>query len=401
MKCTRRLLYNCDTLLLSLIINVNVLRFFLNVEETSIFLYAIYIICIGALYITNKHRFISRIKSSVTIRSYCFFWALCLLYFLVTCCIFTYEYSVFCKYLVAVIIGILCVGFDTNKIKYLFILFFFINLVYTLVVFKNLDRVYSYMTGSVNYLNMTLTLGLCLSLSLCTIVLRILKKTSNKLALSFILSIIFFIAILPFPARGVMLFPPFIAVIIALCNGKNHKKALLSIFIGLTVAISIGAYFFLQNASEYALIHMTNLFEDTEDESRVWVWTTAINAIVDNYWVFWGAGLNGFRSVMGFYPHNIFFHLLADTGFIGCLAFFSFVYYVIIKYIKKTKRICSSSMEEYQWCFIAFLYYLLTFCKSFSLYESCPLLIMMSLCLCFVTTDTTKVGHHQVYLLQS
>lgn len=385
------LLHNLDTILLSLVINVNVLRFFLNIEETSLLLYTIYIICIGALYVFNRHRLKYRIHNNTTIKSYCIFWGLILLYFLVTCCISTYDYAVFGKYSVAIVISVLCLSFDKAKIKNLFFIVIFINIIYTLSIITNIDRVYAYMSGSVNYLNMTLTLGLCLSLCLASVVLIILHKMQNKLVVSIILTVFFFIAILPFPARGVMLFPPFIAIVIALINGKKHKKTLLSIFFGLAIFIFVGAYFFIQNASEYALIHMTNLFESTEEESRVGLWKTAIDAILDNFWIFLGAGLNGFKSTMDFYPHNIFFHFLADTGFVGCLGFSVFVYYIIAEYIKKGRKICSNCSEEYHWCFIAFLYYLFTFCKSFSMYDACPLLIMMSLCLCFVVSNKTVI----------
>lgn len=380
------LLHNLDTILLSLVINVNVLRFFLNIEETSLLLYTLYIICIGALYVFNRHRLKYRIHNNNTIKSYCIFWGLIWLYFLVTCCVSTFDYTVFGKYSVAIIISILCVGFDKAKIGNLFVIVIFLNIIYTLSIITNIDRVYVYMSGSVNYLNMTLTLGLCLSLCVASVVLVILHKMKNKLLVLSILTVYFFIAILPFPARGVMLFPPFIAIVIALINGKKHKKTLLSIFLGLAIFIFVGAYFFIQNASEYALIHMTNLFEDTEDESRVGLWKTAIDAIFDNYWMFWGAGLNGFKSTMEFYPHNIFFHLLADTGFVGCIGFGIFVYYIIAKYFRLARNNYSNCSEEYNWCFIGFLYYLLTFCKSFSMYDSCPLLIMMSMCLCLMSS---------------
>ena len=312
---------NVDTLLLSLIINVNVLRFFLNIDETSFLLYALYIICIGALYITNRHRLKYRIKNSVTIKSYCTFWGVCLFYFLVTCCIFTYEFTVFLKFLVAVSIAILCIGFDKRKIRHLFFLVLFINLVYSILIVSDIDRVNSYMSGSANYLNMTLTLGLCLSLCMSSVVLIILHKISNRIILFIALTFIFFPAILRFPARGVMLFPPLIAIVIALLNGRKQKLMLISILMGLAFVIAIGAYYFIQNASEYALVHMANLFENIEDESRVGLWIKVFDAIFQNYWVFVGAGLNGFTATMGFYPHNVFLHFLADTGFIGCLGF--------------------------------------------------------------------------------
>ena len=385
MKWTK-ILRNSDSLLLSLIININVLRFFLNVEDTSLLLYLLYIACIFILYINNKHRLKKRTKDSITIKSFCVYWIFCLSYYIVTCCIFTHEYQVLFKFSVAIIMGILCLGYEIEKLKKLFLFILLINIVYSLTIFNSIERVYSYMSGSINYLNMTLTLGLCLSLSLASLVLCLLNKIRRRFILYGIFTITFFLAILPFPARGVMLFPPLIAIILALLNGRKHKLTLVSIFIGLVLLISIGAYFFIQNASEYALIHMTNLFEDTEDESRVGLWKTAIDAIFDNYWIFWGAGLNGFKSNMDFYPHNIFFHFLADIGFVGCIGFGIFVYYIIAKYFRLARRNYSICTEEYNWCFIGFLYYLLTFSKSFSMYDSCPLLIMMSMCLCLMSS---------------
>ena len=299
-----------------------------------------------------------------------------------TCVLKTFEFIVLFKFLVAILLAIICIGLTANKIKKIIQLYFAINIIYGILVLASPDKAYAYMGDSVNYLNMTLTLGFCLTLSLVGTVINFFYNRYNNLLFSVCFSIFFFIVIMLFAARGVLLFPPLIAILIALLNRKTHNEKFIVFFIGLSICIGFAVQYFLNNASTYALAHMSNLFEKTEDESRLVVWSTAINAALDHLWIFWGGGINCIVKELGFYPHNIFLHILIDYGIIGCCGLIYITRVIFKRFLKFRKQQMSMNIKVIEiMCFAGYLYYLLTFCKSFSMYDSCPLLILMSFCL--------------------
>lgn len=382
---SKKLWQNSDAILLSIILNINVIKFFLNIQDSSVFLNFFYLICIFILYYKYHENLYKIYTTSKTIKSYGIFWICILSFSLITAVIITSEYKIFFKFLISIFIALTCICLPSIIIKQLFKYTIIINIIYGILLLINPQKTDIYLgNGAINYLNMTLTLGLCLSLSLCEIINSFYKSLKKNIFKSFVLTIFFLFSVMQFPARGVMLFPPVIAIYIGLLDAKKHKSKFIAFIIVLSILLIGVVIYFLQNASEYALVHMTHLFENTEGESRVEVWTTSYHAIIDNFWLFFGAGLNGFDKNIGFYPHNIFFQFIADFGILSCLIFLCFVIYALSHY----KRVIHTSRNQtlthsYYYCYVSLIYYLLTFSKSFSMYDSCPLLIMLSLCLSF------------------
>lgn len=384
-----RLYRKSDVFLLAFVLNINVLRFFLNVDDTSVSLYGLYILCLCFLYCKNFKRVLHAYKKNRFIKIYIVYWLFIIVYSLITGILFNDELFLFFKYLMAILIGLLCLEYDSKKICYVLKYYIIINIIYGIDILMNPEKVLSYMSGSVNYLNMTLTLGLCLTVYFSKLVGDFYDGINKNLYLDIALIIFFFIVIMKFPARGVLIFPPLIAIFYALINSNGHKLKFISFLLFLIVML-IGAFiYFMQNASEYAMIHMTGLFENTEGESRIEVWTTSVNAIFNTYWLFIGAGLGGFENAIGFYPHNIFLQMWSDFGFLAFL-FFSIIMTCIIVRMKSASLHQSKPIyiRTSQLCYVGFLYYLLTFCKSFSMYDSCPLLIMTSFCISFIHYKT-------------
>lgn len=382
MKFLNKIVNASDAILISLILNVNVLRFFLNIEDTNLLLYLIYGLCIVCLYKKNNKQIARIYHKDAIIRLYFLYWGVYLLYSLITCVLITGEYLIYIKFFISIIISLLCIGISVRKIIIIFKSVIIINILYVICVIINTDKVSSYMGDAVNYLNMTLTLGLCMTLSLIALVKGIYSRRYWLFFMASILVIIFFLGIMKFSARGVLIFPPIIAMYIAYLLRKNNMVKFMML-IAIFVVLIIGAIvYFLQNASEFALLHMTRLFESTEDESRLIVWTKSINEIIDNLWLFWGAGLNGFKYNLGFYPHNILLHMLADHGIIFAIGFLTIIIYVLRGYQMIVLNLASTKIgKAYLMCYASFLYYLLTFSKSFSLYDSVSLLITASLCI--------------------
>lgn len=386
MKVVNNIFTYLDSILVALILNINVLRYFMNIVDTNAILYLLYFVCIVVLFYKNKNIVTYQYKKNTIIKYYT--WYLCgiICYSLVTSVLFTGELVIFYKFLISILIAIFCIGFDSLHQKKVLIYFYIINISYGLLVLSSPQRVNSYLAGDVNYLNMTLTLGLCLTISLVGFVTF--YYLNKKLVCLFYLigGIFFFIVTMFFPARGVLLFPPLIAIYTAYVGRKNNMGKFV-IFIVFLIVLILGAYqYFISTASEYALIHMTGLFENTEGESRIVVWKQSWNEIIDNLWIFFGGGLNKFQQEIGFYPHNIYLHILADFGILALVGFIYLTIKVFRCYKEETSVFKINTMSHgfiYRLSFSSFFYYLLTFCKSFSMYDSCPLLIMMSFCLTF------------------
>lgn len=382
MKLVNYLFRNLDSILISLVLNVNVLRFYMNIGDTNVILYFLYLITLFIAYKYNKFTIYHRYLEDSTVRVVCQYWFILAGYGLITSIFITGEWVIFLKLLISVIISICCIGFSGDKIKKVFEYFFILNIVYSFTILLQPQRLYSYIGPEVNYLNTTLTLGLCFTITLVFVVLYLYRNDIKKMIFTIGVSIFFFIVLMHFPARGVLIFPPLIAFYISFLNRRRSRSRFLLFLLVLMVLISGAFIYFLKNASEYAMVHMTGLFEDTEDESRIVVWSNAIKSIINNLWIFFGAGLNGFRVKEGYYPHNIYFHIMADFGILAMFLFLYLSISVISKYIKFYKYCNILKLKEIGLIsFVSFLYYLLTFCKSFSLYDCNPLLISLSFCL--------------------
>lgn len=383
MNLISKTINNADVILIALVLNVNVLRFFLNTQETNGILYLMFLTTIIVLSIKQKQGAIKLYKAYSPFKILSQFLLILLTFGFITCTFITQEYATYIKLVIASITGWLCGGLNEQKIKKTYIIFFIINIIYALIILQSPDLVSNYMEGDeVNYLNMTLTLGLCFAFVLVDCIVSIYRNSLLSLTISLGLSVLFFISLMSFAARGVLIFPPLIALFFAFTLGKKHKGKL-AIILCLFGILIVGAYiYFLQNASEYAMIHMMGLVENTEDESRLRVWSKAFLAIIDNLWIFWGAGLNGFKTIMDFYPHNIFVHIMADFGIIPFLIFVYVSIKVIqIYYFNNRYVVCKSTKYINIISFTAYLYYLMTFSKSFSFYDFMPLLISTSFCI--------------------
>lgn len=359
-------------------------------------LYMMYILCIVTLYKINKNRIYLQFKSLSILKNYFLFWVCIVVYSLVTSLLITGDIFLFFKFTVAIVISLLCVGLESVKIIKLFKWFYILNIIYGAILLTNPVRAYSYMaSGAINYLNMTLTLGLCLSLSLVGIVYYIFYKKYKYTFISFFFTVFFFLVVMLFAARGVILFPPLIAMIMAYSLSKNKKGKFLLFILILGIIGYFAFQFFITTTSGFTLDHMTRLFENPDEEDRIGIWEKAINLSLDNLWVFFGAGFNGSQYYLGGYPHNVLLHFLSDFGILGFIGFGYIILYVIRSSFKMLKKRTVTLVEEVNiLSFVGFLYYFLTFSKSFSLYDSCPLLIMISLCITSSNIKTHKTIIH-------
>ena len=241
------------------------------------------------------------------------------------------------------------------------------------------------MGAGLNYLNATLPLGLALTLSL----IKSLNAISNKGGLvisAFWLSIsaLFFVALVGFVARGVLLFPPLIAILMFIFMRKEHKYIawlLIPIFLGVLILFY---RYYMQNASDYAATRMMSLVESSDDEDRWALWSSAIKEIKDNYWYFVGGGIESFRynSTIHYYPHNIFIQVIGEYGLLGIIVSIMIIWNVVKGFVRSQVEANYLGKSDLLYCVVgAFFYYTLTFSKSFSLYDGLPLFVFIALCL--------------------
>lgn len=367
-------------ILLSLMLNANVVRYTFNLSENSIALDGVLVLCVMVgLY---------NVRDTIALKE---FYKVCM--FAVPICVYG-------------LLSIICLESDgiitVFKLIYLFLIYIIgmsvpyriitkillytvvVNLLYTSFIIAMPEKAMEYLfQGEANYLNLTLTLGLSLTISLVYSVCNYFSYSGIlRSILGLIVTSIFFLACSAFMARGTVLFPVLIAFIITSIIGIRKKvKGLVAFFILLFI-ISIATTYYLNSATDMAVSRMDRLFNDTEDESRVSIWLEALSVIFNNGWFILGGGVNAFTMYLGGYPHNIFLQFLGEYGFWG-LIFISCIVYKSIRefYISNTmirikKRFSLDDMTVYI-TFSGMLYFLFTLSKSFSCYDAYTLFFML------------------------
>ena len=379
-------LCNYDALFVALVINMNVLRFFMGIYETNLALYLIYFLAIIILFSKYIKKIFAILRKEYKIRQiYTGF------FFLILYAILSLTWSSnpdgcivsAMKLLISIVIASLSLCLGIHKIKWVLYYSVLINLIYGAVILAFPARMIRYMNGDVNYLNATLTLGLSATISLSWVLVSFFKKALSLMTAVYAGMVVFFYYILvSFAARGVLLFPPLVILIFIGVNfSKNKLKAIVLLVLSIMI-VHFAIDFYINNASQYAVSRMTSLFEETENEDRLSIWTNAIECILDNLWFISGGGVDAFRSYQMIYPHNILIQFLGEYGLWGLFVILNPILFIL----KKFKQINGYDLTSDSWTSVygvhaAFIYYFLTFNKSFSLYEGCALYVFMFLCI--------------------
>lgn len=372
---------NVESFLVALVMSMNVLKFALNIYDTNLLLYAIYVIT--AIVLLFKYNIRNVLKVNKKIRNI-YYLNIAILFFAFVTLPLTFSMDVVAtlvKFIVSTVIAGLCISIPIKKIRIILFSIVFINLAYSILLLLYPDRIDIYMQGDANYLNVTLTIGCALTICLAYFLYTcIIKNSLWGMAISLSLSVFYFLILITFTARGVLLFPPIIVLLLTTLFFKYHKFKTTIFIIILAIGLLFVFNYFMQNASDYVTGRFLRMFEDTEDESRVYIWEKSISVIFERYWFVLGGGINAFRENFGFYPHNMFIQYFGELGFLGIFSLIYCVVYVV-KEIKSLILYISRCPESITFicCLAGMLYYFLTFNKSFSIYDTCPLQIMFVL----------------------
>ncbi len=376
-----------DVIFLSFVICINCIRVILGLGETTIILYGLYLLCLCALVVKNNHTFARMLRKDNIVKAFLVVVVIMVMYAAISLVWIPSNETIttFLKFILSLMIGVYSVSMPIEKIKGTLNWIIIINVAYSIILLAMPSLADQAMGAGLNYLNATLPLGLALTL----ILIKSLDAVSNKggiimSAVWIVVSGLYFLALMGFVARGVIIFPPLIAVIMFLFMEKKHRYVawlLIPVFAGVLYLFFV---YYISNASDYAMSRMTNLLESSEDEDRWELWSKALNEMGDKLWYIIGGGIEAFRynSSIGFYPHNIFIQVIGEYGLIGIIVSIMILWNVTKGFIK-TRTIASMTGESVVlYCTMgAFVYYTLTFSKSFSLYDGLPLFVMIAFCL--------------------
>lgn len=369
---------NIDVFLIVIIFSLNIIRFILNIYHTSSIIYLIYICCIYVLYRRYAQQVYKTIKLSVGVQNILIFSLWIILYAIVSLAWHSEIDSLLAivKYLITSIVAILCIALPSRKLKSIVNYILIINILYGIIILMNPQRVHSYMSGDTNYLNITLTLGLSLSISLISAIFYLFKFNLIKIVIYILLSFFYFLILIRFAARGVLIFPFIIALIlIPLIGGKSYFKSF-SILAVLAIIALVALSFYLSHANEYTTGRFLSMFSDTGEESRISIWKRSITSIYDKYWYILGGGVDALG-----YPHNMFIQYLGEYGIIGVSYIIYSMFFLWRLYKSVRYKILEKDSILLYSIFSATLYYFLTFNKSFTIYDLGPLQIMYVLTL--------------------
>lgn len=386
MKIFKILSSDLDAILLALILCINCLRVSLGLVDTTFIFYVVYFLCAIILYRKHSITFKRLLKKSRPIKNIFFLVVLMASYALLSLIWSPIDgvLKIFLKFILSLFIGILAVAVQPEKIKKVLLIVIIINIGYSILLLSRPSILGKTMGEGLNYLNATLPLGLALSLSLVRIISLLVNKGRSIYVLLWLaVSLLFFVALLLFSARGVLLFPPLI-MLVTLLVMKKRNKLILWLLIPIIIAVLLLAYsFYINTASDYAVSRMFDLFESTDEEDRWELWSKSLHDIKDNLWFIFGGGIQAFEynGSIKYYPHNIFIEVIGEYGILGIIISITLLWNIFTGYLRTRLSPCIANSNNIYYCVMGgFVYYTLTFCKSFSLYEGLPLFVFIGFC---------------------
>lgn len=372
---------NLMSLLFALIISVNSIRYFMNIQESSLAIYSIYILAICCGIMLMQRRFNKSDNSIVVI---VFGAVLMIAYGLITSPIIgSNGYISTVKMIITFLVAHCFFLMSTEEIRRTIRIAGAIIMVYCLFLVFDTGRIDRYLSGGSNYLVLTLPIGLYCSIFITRIIYKICnKKMGSSLFGDIVLFMLSFWALTRLPARGSMLFPFLVGIVITMLIERKHFFKLIVALVMISLLIYLGYLVYMNIAGDYAKRRMLSLFSghDYASEERIKVYKIYIKYAVENLWIIWGGGVGSSIKTFGYYPHNIYLQLFGEFGVIGL---FNGGYITVLTLIKSKwilrheKELSENSKILFYELLSGFLYLFLCFMKSFSLYDICSLLIFV------------------------
>lgn len=381
---SKKSLRNPDTLLLALIICMNINKYLLGGSRDAI-TYPVFLLFIATSFYLNRDSeskiYVAKSRNPlITIGAI----LLCFYALLGSIMLGPSSVKMMLKLVASFLVADAAMRLPIEKIRKTISLIIIYNLVYGIILVRNPTKTIMLMTsGTTNYLNITITLGLVFSISLCQALLMaygLIHKKSGIIAIIILVSMV--VVLSRFNARGSLLLPivSMLAVLLLIARQKPLK-----LFVAITVILLIGYIgykVYINTISEYALNRMLRLFNNTESESRLSIWSNYIEEIINRRWFLFGGGPDASIIKLGYYPHNLYLQLVGEFGIVGLLFSVVTTFSVIGKVFRyrntifiNKNRIQLAHEETTLLCVSGLFYYFLTFMKSFSFFDAYPLFI--------------------------
>ncbi|MCX7748015.1 MAG: O-antigen ligase family protein [Clostridia bacterium] len=355
----------------ALVVNINIIKYFTTVSSmvNLILLFPV----IFSLFLRDTRRMLLKfILNNKLLSSMVFF---ILLY---SCSSFLpnisgYHMENWIKFASSIAVAIRVSVFSKKQLDACLNYILWINFIYSLVILINPTMIRGVMASliGVNYLTITLTLGL--SLSVLAVKLAYEKSCKQKIAhIAMLFPML--IAMLYFPSRGSALFFGVILIVSLLASvfkeKINIRKVLGAVFILATFGVT--AYYTI---SDYFLSRFDNLFYNMEDQSRWELYETYLLNLRDS--VFSGIGFGRSYILLesdlpGFYPHNFLLQIFGELGLVGLIPVLVIICHIVAAYCKNIGKV--SDKTTYYSILAGFIYLIMIFSKSFSMTEAYILL---------------------------
>lgn len=387
-KIRANMVVHIESILLALIVCMNINRYYLGTSSSNIFLYLIYglFLVTGIIKRIKEQRkiFILRIHnrdeliivSLLIIQS--FFFAL------IDGNESSVELSI--KLLISILVACVAFAMDIESIEKTIGYIIIYNGIYAITLVINPQRSMQQMiSGTTNYLSITLTIGLTFAFALSAIVLSLYKLLSVRSGIiSGGIAAFMLIILTRYNSRGSILIPivcvPF--VVFALASSKPYRIfAIALVLLGL---LYIGITIYRNNVSSYVYGRMMRLFNNAESEARIDIWKNYIDEVIKRKWYIWGGGNDVSRRLLGYYPHNIYLQMIGEFGMIGL--FTSIIYsFKTIKTVygylhsNNNQHLKQKGIVLFVFCYTGLIYYWLSFMKSYSFFDACPLFVFVAM----------------------
>lgn len=183
------------------------------------------------------------------------------------------------------------------------------------------------------------------------------KKKIYRIIILFCIGIMSFASVLTGTRKIFLAIVAFICLYLFITKFINHDRKmnlrkLSVIIIGITFL-----YFFVSYAMD-SIIGERFLSTGYEgDKMRQFFYLTAFNMFKEK--PLFGFGWGGFTAKVGMYSHSTYGELLANTGCIGIVLFFVYVFSIIVKIYRKIRYVSKTNNENYNVYKIALLSFLI------------------------------------------
>lgn len=376
-------------ILLALILNINGLRLFMgnNVNLLSYALFFLFGLAVAASHLQQKR---GKLKLNNLI-------AAALAITLVWCLASIFVHNggglqSFIKFCICIVLAYLAAQLRDEQRILAVKSSIAISTIYALYTIVDFYLIYNnfILPGVYNYLDITLPVGLGLSFSMT--MLLVMKNSRRAVFLFAMASIMQLFSLLRYSARGNLLFPLLSAIILLIYTGLTSKKRFLRNVLLIVAAGAVMYAFITRFANDNLMYKLVNLFTSTESEGRLAIYEYYVDHLKNAGNFLIGIGFSQSGNVLnagGFaynYPHNFIMELIGELGVAGMLLIVVIaleLFRAEKTWFRVLKENAMDSNKILVFCFVnaGFLFYLMTFAKSYSIFDGYQFYIFIAMIL--------------------